>query len=755
MEYENGRAVWVERVQAYCVPIILNQKMRLSTNFGSALPATVSGYELEDPYTLVIFGAIKLEMDEYHDNDIMSPSFRVDVTRNDIARELKYWLDGRELLKPCCRMPKSVENNMMKYVKFGSIPSKENLIFWVLSRCEIYKDMTDIDVGKLICMFGGKLREDKGEDIDKLLGNEFEMRTNPLKKTVEAAVGTSIMISPRLQSTTQPLKASNSSDVKSSFSKNWSSVSPKMSKSIPDGAMDRQYNTYIATREMLGQSEALSFLPKGKRKDNKDAGPALKSHELTNDHYRLGAFIQSSRKLAVEKMESRRKVIETAKARQIQTMGHYREVREGILGKEHLHQWLEIAEREAEMLRKIEEEIEDDTRKQKVRAHRLHERAMWQMNPIGTNLGGRSKPGPRIGNGPLPASATSNLRDPAVDSYVEKYYWDDNGRRHRKEPKPEEATILEQALQTIKHAASNSFVQSLDIKKVFQDIDSSGDGHISMEEMVEGIEHMGVHLDNDSARILFQHFDQNGSGSIHFGEFVWAFFNRHGFMRQWRRNTRHLSNNQIREKFHKFDKSGDGQLNLKEFTAVLKSFGVAMHSAQVQTLMDRFDTSGDGKIDMYEFFVFLNEKDSSNGSTKLIEQKGTAKTITKSKDSRGERAKMIYLKSPLPQEKYLSQKVPRTKSAPSRSKVFGHFDDRSSMQSESKQDTSIGHGGKYWTDDQIDANPMEDVYIDTDRTSTAVPISSIAELDVSRIQANIRAQKDLQRKLGNDYYVQA
>ena len=50
---------------------------------------------------------------------------------------------------------------------------------------------------------------------------------------------------------------------------------------------------------------------------------------------------------------------------------------------------------------------------------------------------------------------------------------------------------------------------------------------------------------------------------------------------------------------------------------------------------------------------------------------------------------------------------------------------------------------------------MEDVYIDMDRTSTAVPISSIAELDVSRIQANIRAQKDLQRKLGNDYYVQA
>ena len=100
----------------------------------------------------------------------------------------------------------------------------------------------------------------------------------------------------------------------------------------------------------------------------------------------------------------------------------------------------------------------------------------------------------------------------------------------------------------------------------------------------------------------------NNSGSVHYGEFVWAFFNRRAFLRQWSRNTKGLSNQTIREKFHYFDKNGNGTLTPKEFRALLRSFGMELGEIEVQTMIDRFDDDGDGEINMNEFFKFVSEE---------------------------------------------------------------------------------------------------------------------------------------------------
>jgi len=144
------------------------------------------------------------------------------------------------------------------------------------------------------------------------------------------------------------------------------------------------------------------------------------------------------------------------------------------------------------MLRKVEADIEEDILKQRSRAQRMKNQAMWTMAPNGwaanqpiyytcriptwttddssfryTNLRGRYRPGAYLGEGPLPLEATMSLRDPLVESATQKYYWDESGRRHRKEEhQAGEASVLEEALKAIKLAAANSFVQSLDIKKV-------------------------------------------------------------------------------------------------------------------------------------------------------------------------------------------------------------------------------------------------------------------------------------------------
>jgi Ca2+-binding EF-hand superfamily protein len=160
-------------------------------------------------------------------------------------------------------------------------------------------------------------------------------------------------------------------------------------------------------------------------------------------------------------------------------------------------------------------------------------------------------------------------------------------------------------MDAIRKAASLHRTAELDLRSVFSDFDRSGNGQLSIEEMQAAFLALGVKLDQQALVALFNHFDPNGSGEVSSGEFVWAFFNRRGLVRQWRRKSDRLSDDQIRQKFHAADISGDGKLSPKEFAKYLTSFGVEVTAAEQQALMDRFDVDGDGTLDLGEFQDFI------------------------------------------------------------------------------------------------------------------------------------------------------
>ena len=108
--------------------------------------------------------------------------------------------------------------------------------------------------------------------------------------------------------------------------------------------------------------------------------------------------------------------------------------------------------------------------------------------------------------------------------------------------------------------------------------------------------------------LLYRHFDPNDSGTVHYGEFVWAFFNRRNLVRQWKRKTENMTEAQIKSKFHLADINGDGRLNPKEFQKLLKSFGMEMNPADVEILISRFDLDDDGDIDLHEFRAFIESE---------------------------------------------------------------------------------------------------------------------------------------------------
>jgi hypothetical protein len=147
----NSESIWVNEIQGYAVAILNSKAMRLSTSEATSLPANVSAYELENPYTIVLSGTIKLEMDSFSKGEMSTRNFRMNVTRDDIARELRRWLDGKEVEHACLGCNKQVESNMLKYIKFGNIPPKENLIMWILSRSEISKGYGETQILQCKC----------------------------------------------------------------------------------------------------------------------------------------------------------------------------------------------------------------------------------------------------------------------------------------------------------------------------------------------------------------------------------------------------------------------------------------------------------------------------------------------------------------------------------------------------------------------------------------------------------------------------
>lgn len=340
---------FVDELGAYVIVIFDNKQMRLSSSTlskGNQLVSQISAYEIESPYTLIISGSIRVQENLY-DEDFQTLTFRMDVTRDDIIRELRKWLDGAAIENPCCSPSKNIENSMMKYVKLGNIPTREVLVLWILSRSELTKGFQP---SAAMCFFGGKLKmdeKDDGEDLDAYY-DPTERHLNPFSRTVDAALTSSpqrrsVNFGKRSDESFEPaLKLSDSIDISANRTKRPISAPAPRYGSSRDS--HKGYNSYETARKMLGKSQALAGLKEAKVKGRSEAAAVISKANLTEDHYRLGAMIERSRKFAEQDMENRRKIIEIAKARQKQAVERYTRLKEGGSTSHDAKQWLLTAE---------------------------------------------------------------------------------------------------------------------------------------------------------------------------------------------------------------------------------------------------------------------------------------------------------------------------------------------------------------------------------------------------------------------------
>ena len=156
-----------------------------------------------------------------------------------------------------------------------------------------------------------------------------------------------------------------------------------------------------------------------------------------------------------------------------------------------------------------------------------------------------------------------------------------------------DSIIQETALAYLVH----NFPQTKDVVnacKLFNQIDTKGDGKITKAEFLKGLENK---LKSDSLKkdvdIIFNNIDMDNNGYIEYEEFVRAAVNKEIFM----------DKRVMQFAFRYFDKDGSGEITFDEIEEVFKESvqdKTNVHDA-LKKIIDEVDTNGDGIISFNEF----------------------------------------------------------------------------------------------------------------------------------------------------------
>jgi len=463
--------------------MVLTKRLKLRTVTGQLVVGFMKVFECESPYVIVIL----IDTEYGH-------SMRMDVHKEDLAQELRFWLEGKQVRNPSVLIPLRIEEAVNRFVKFGKTPLQEDLIMWMLSRSEMYLgNAPDL-------VFGGKEIDDMAQND---AGNAASIGNNEYSRNAMMA-----MKSDTLKDQQYRIEDAVGRGNKLDFSM----PSTKQSSGGGGGSGGRRFDTqdlgmFSMTQKLLGKSATLNMMKSTKVKGREGARQSLGTGTWNSNQLALVADVEKARKKIEEAMDERRRMIEVAKARQLQKSERYRKIRDDINESTGSNKFVETATHELLSLQKMEADILEDIKRQRNRAHRTAQKVSWTMAPSGfLNRRGKSQRGPVLGPGPLHPNATSKLKDPRVERTIKKFYWDSAGRRHTRDGIDDsgQESLVEKAMDAIRRAAANISAFKLDLKAVFEEFDTSGDGFLSPPEMAEAFLSMGVQLDVESMSAIFK-----------------------------------------------------------------------------------------------------------------------------------------------------------------------------------------------------------------------------------------------------------
>lgn len=134
------------------------------------------------------------------------------------------------------------------------------------------------------------------------------------------------------------------------------------------------------------------------------------------------------------------------------------------------------------------------------------------------------------------------------------------------------------------------------LNEIFQLLDKSKHGTITLEEMKEGmsiLKDKGVDINIED---IFKSIDTDKSGTINYTEFIAASIDQKIYLKE----------EKLYEAFRMFDKDNSGKISKDEIKAVLN---IAQDNVEsVDSMMKAIDLNGDGEIDYNEFISMMTNK---------------------------------------------------------------------------------------------------------------------------------------------------
>lgn len=137
-----------------------------------------------------------------------------------------------------------------------------------------------------------------------------------------------------------------------------------------------------------------------------------------------------------------------------------------------------------------------------------------------------------------------------------------------------------------------NFEELKDLRNAFQEIDTDGNGIITLEEFTHAFEKNGVHDAN--LEKVFKTIDANQTGCISYSEFLASAMRRKMFSDE----------EKLIEAFDRLDVDGNGYLEIDDFKQLM---GEEFNQQEVEEMIRSADKSKDGKIDFDEFMQMMRD----------------------------------------------------------------------------------------------------------------------------------------------------
>ncbi|XP_010518657.1 PREDICTED: calcium-dependent protein kinase 20-like [Tarenaya hassleriana] len=133
------------------------------------------------------------------------------------------------------------------------------------------------------------------------------------------------------------------------------------------------------------------------------------------------------------------------------------------------------------------------------------------------------------------------------------------------------------------------------LKQMFKMIDTDNSGHITLQELKNGLERVGANLQDSEIAGLMQAADIDNSGTIDYGEFIAAMVNLNKIQKE----------DHLFTAFSYFDKDGSGYITRDELQQACKQFGLA--DFHLDDILHEVDKDNDGRIDYSEFVDMMHD----------------------------------------------------------------------------------------------------------------------------------------------------